>query len=61
MPVRRLSTTLGLFADVFNIWNQGVPNSDGGDAVNPNSGARFGEPVAWLDPRMLRFGIRASF
>jgi hypothetical protein len=44
MPLPRLSTTLGLFADVFNIWNQGVPNSDAGDAVNANSGARFGQP-----------------
>ena len=61
MRVPRLSTTLGLFADVFNVWNQGVPNSDGLDAVNANSGARFGEPFLWLDPRMLRFGIRASF
>ncbi len=53
--------TLGVFADVFNVWNQGVPNSDAGDAIIANSGARFGEPATWVDPRMLRAGIRVSF
>jgi hypothetical protein len=55
------SSTLGLFADVFNVWNQGVPNSDVTEAVMSNSGPRFGQPNAWVDPRMLRLGIRASF
>jgi hypothetical protein len=41
VPLRRSSTTLGFFADVFNVWNQGVPNSDVGDAIIANSGARF--------------------
>jgi hypothetical protein len=58
--IARIGTTLGLFFDVFNVWNQGVPNSDA-TAINENSGARFGEPVSWVDPRMLRVGIRASF
>ena len=52
---------VGLFLDVFNVWNEGVPNSDVGDAINAISGARFGEPVAWVDPRMLRVGARVSF
>jgi Carboxypeptidase regulatory-like domain len=58
--IPRIGTTLGLFFDVFNVWNQGVPNSDT-NAINDFSGARFGEPAAWVDPRMLRVGIRASF
>jgi hypothetical protein len=53
--------TLGLFADVFNVTNQGVPDSDVTNPINDQSGARFGEPNAWLSPRMLRVGVRASF
>ena len=55
------SGTLGLFADIFNVWNQGVPNSDLNDAIIDNSGTRFGEPSAWVDPRMLRVGVRVTF
>ena len=61
LPFRRYSATLGLFADVFNVWNQGVANSDVTEAIFSNSGPRFGEPAVWVDPRMLRVGIRASF
>ncbi|HEX8026908.1 MAG TPA: TonB-dependent receptor [Vicinamibacterales bacterium] len=53
--------TLGLFVDVFNLWNQGVPDSDITEAVVSNSGPRFGQPNAWVDPRMLRLGVRVSF
>lgn len=59
-PVPRLGTA-GLFVDVFNVWNQGVPNSEVTNAVNDLSGARFGEPNAWVDPRMLRVGVRLTF
>ena len=55
------ATTLGVFGDVFNVWNQGVPNSDLTEAVNSNSGPAFGFPNTWVDPRMLRVGIRAQF
>jgi hypothetical protein len=55
------ATTLGVFGDIFNVWNQGVPNSDIGDAINPNSGAAFGLPNVWIDPRMLRIGVRTTF
>ena len=57
----RAGGTLGLFFDVFNLWNQGVPNSDVTNAVIDNSGTRFGEPNAWVDPRTLRVGVRVSF
>ena len=37
--VRLDNRTLGAFADVFNVWNQGVPDSEwGGDAVSAASG-----------------------
>lgn len=51
----------GLFLDMLNVWNQGVPNSDVTNAVTDLSGARFGEPSAWLDPRTLRAGFRVTF
>jgi hypothetical protein len=59
--LRVQNSTFGLFLDVFNVWNQGVANSDVTEAVFSNSGPRFGFPNAWLDPRMLRAGVRASF
>jgi hypothetical protein len=46
---------------VFNVWNQGVPNSDLTDVVVDVSGPRLGEPTAWVDPRMLRVGLRVTF
>ena len=53
--------TLGLFFDVFNLFNQGVPDSDVTNAIAQNSSARFGEPNAWVDPRMMRVGVRVVF
>ncbi|MGQ0736829.1 MAG: hypothetical protein ACT4QD_24650 [Acidobacteriota bacterium] len=53
--------TIGLFFDVFNLFNQGVPDSDVTNPIVQNSGARFGQPVAWVDPRMLRVGVRVTF
>jgi hypothetical protein len=53
--------TLGLFADVFNVFNQGVPDSNVTDAIADFSNARFGLPNYWLDPRMLRVGARIVF
>ena len=58
---RRTAGTLGLFFDVFNLFNQGVPDSDVGQRSAQVSGARFGEPNAWSDPRMLRVGVRVTF
>lgn len=51
----------GLFLDMLNIGNQGVPDSDVTNAVTDLSGARFGEPSAWLDPRTFRAGLRVTF
>ncbi len=57
----RAGGTIGLFVDGFNLWNQGVPNSDVTQPIAENSGTRFGEPNAWVDPRLLRVGVRVSF
>jgi len=61
LTLPRSGGTLGLFLDAFNVWNQGVPDSDARNAIMDNSGATFGEPIAWLDPRMFRAGLRLSF
>ena len=50
------SATLGLYADVFNVTNQGIPT-----AVNTLSGTNFGVPTSWLDPRTARVAVRLTF
>jgi hypothetical protein len=52
---------IGLFLDAFNLSNQAIPDSDMGDAIAEVSGARFGQPNHWLDPRTLRAGVRVTF
>jgi hypothetical protein len=52
---------LGFFADVFNLFNQGVPDSNQVNPVVQFSNARFGQPNVWLDPRLLRLGARVTF
>ena len=49
-------STVGVFVNVFNITNQGIPFN-----VNPGSGPNFGLPIAWVDPRRVRAGVRVSF
>jgi hypothetical protein len=61
IQLRQRGSSIGIFADVFNVWNQGVPNSDADMAIVDLSGARFGEPNTWVDPRMLRLGLRLTF
>ncbi|MDO8678390.1 MAG: TonB-dependent receptor [Acidobacteriota bacterium] len=54
-PSQKLAT-LGVFADVFNVGNQGVA------LRNTNvSGPNFGVPAEWLEPRTLRAGVRLMF
>lgn len=51
----------GLFLDMLNVGNQGVPNSDVTNAVTDLSSALFGQPAEWLDPRTFRAGFRLTF
>jgi hypothetical protein len=50
------AATVGVFADVFNVWNQGVETT-----VNNTSGPNLGVPNSWSDPRSLRAGVRLIF
>ena len=55
------SLRMGISADVFNVTNQSVPNSDVSFPVSVDSGPFLGVPTAWVDPRLLRVGVRMSF
>jgi len=59
-PVRRF-LRLGLSAEVFNVTNQGVPNSDLFAPIQVFSGPTLGEPLAWIDPRLVRLNLRLTF
>lgn len=59
--IRLGSRTLGGFVDVFNVWNQGVPDSEWGDPVKANSGPDLGVPTLWRLPRQVRAGMQLTF
>jgi hypothetical protein len=50
------AATLGAFADVFNVANQGIALG-----VNSVSGPNFALPTQWTEPRTLRVGLRVMF
>jgi len=52
---------LGVFADVFNVGNQGAPDPSKIFAVEFRSGPAFNQPLYWLQPRTLRAGVRLTF
>lgn len=52
----RLMGTLGAFADIFNVGNQGVSLRN-----TEVSGPNLGLPAQWLEPRTLRAGVRLMF
>ena len=55
------SRTAGVFVDIFNVNNQGIPDSDDSQPITDTSGADFGEPIEWIDPRLVRLGVRFTF
>jgi hypothetical protein len=59
--VRVRGRTLGGYVDVFNVWNQGVPDSEWPDIVNSNSGPSLGVPFLWRLPRQVRIGLQLNF
>ena len=48
--------TVGMYFDAFNINNQGIAV-----AVSSRSGPNFGLPAFWIEPRLLRAGLRVTF
>jgi hypothetical protein len=55
------SRTAGVFVDIFNVNNQGIPNSEFSRPIADTSGSTFGEPLGWIDPRLVRLGVRFTF
>jgi hypothetical protein len=55
------SRTAGLFVDVFNVNNQGIPDSTSERPIIDTSGDTFGNPRRWIDPRLVRVGVRFTF
>lgn len=53
--------TLGLYAEVFNLVNQGMPVIRFSRAVLDTSGSNFGVPRSWIDPRAVQVGAKLSF
>jgi TonB dependent receptor/Carboxypeptidase regulatory-like domain len=53
------SRVVGMYVDVFNVNNQGIPS--GFPANREPSGATFGTPTAWLAPRTVQVGARLTF
>jgi hypothetical protein len=52
---------VGLFADVLNLANQGIPDPSFRRPVVTFSGPAFGLPQFWLPPRTVRAAVRVSF
>ena len=55
------SRTAGLFVDVFNVNNQGIPDSTISRPITDTSGSPFGDPRGWINPRLVRVGVRFTF
>lgn len=59
--VRLRGRTIAGYADAFNVWNQGVPDSEWGDVVIAASGPNLGVPTRWRQPRQVRIGLQLTF
>jgi hypothetical protein len=55
------SRTAGVFVDIFNVNNQGIPDSETSQPITDTSGSDFGKPREWIDPRLVRLGLRFTF
>ena len=51
----------GVYLDIFNLNNQGVVDNGVRTGVIDSSGSTFGNPNAWISPRIARLGLRVMF
>ncbi|MGQ0733634.1 MAG: carboxypeptidase regulatory-like domain-containing protein [Acidobacteriota bacterium] len=58
LPLGVAGRTLGIYADVFNLTNRGVPPAL---VVVEGSGATFGRPTGWASPRTAQLAVRVKF
>jgi hypothetical protein len=59
--LRLRGRTISGYADVFNVSNQGAPDSEWPDVVTSNSGPNLGVPFLWRQPRQVRLGLQLTF
>ena len=57
-PLRGSSRSLGIYIDVLNLANSGVPL---GMTIDERSGETYGEPISWATPRTVRIAGRLRF
>lgn len=56
IPLRGPGRTAGIYVDLFNVMNQGVPVG-----IQALSGATFGQPSQWSQPRTVQVAVRVKF
>jgi hypothetical protein len=61
IPLGASPARISIYADVFNVTNQGVPDSARFPAVLLASGPTFGQVRFWTNPRTARVGVRLAF
>ena len=54
-------TKVGIYLDLFNLFNQGVVDNGQRTGVIEASGTSFGNPNFWISPRLARLGFRLTW
>ncbi|HMF96622.1 MAG TPA: TonB-dependent receptor, partial [Vicinamibacterales bacterium] len=60
-PLGSSARQIGVYLDLFNLNNQGVPVNDDRRAVIESAGSTFNNPNRWISPRLARLGFRLTF
>jgi hypothetical protein len=60
-PLGASSNKVGIYLDLFNLFNQGVVDNGSRTGVIESSGSSFGNPNVWISPRLARLGFRFTF
>jgi hypothetical protein len=60
-PIGGPGRQVGVYLDLFNLNNQGVVDNGIRTGVQESSGTSFGNPNAWISPRVARLGFRLTF
>ncbi|PYQ81590.1 MAG: hypothetical protein DMG03_19505 [Acidobacteria bacterium] len=61
IPLGSSARQIGIYLDIFNVNNQGIPDNGDRRSVIENSGTTFGNPNRWISPRLARLGFRLMF
>jgi len=61
IPLGSSARQIGIYLDIFNVNNQGIPDNGDRRSVIESSGTTFGNPNRWISPRLARLGFRLMF